>query len=697
MGTTANKTELMIDCFSDDRPAGQVIGTQFDEGMTRKGVDREGVLGIDHGALRIQPLVKCGWGRAGIAYGPFQRRNGLTFGAFLTNCHNTSQGEPLPDGFRPRLVRWALGSETEKPLERMRRWWRGRQKKFMWRRLRQWFRTGLKHLKVPLIDENLAVGWFPSEAPGNPVQQGNSFIMHALGPECGGLWARVGTACQQTIRGLQNVQMYFFVVLRESGAAYYVASIPGVPETSLYPKMRLLAIDPFQADPTVYAGIHQSALGQIGFRVDTRVYRTQVAAIPEFSGWYGSAHGADAFVGDGSLHLSNAEVGGSWTVHGGDFRRTADGLVSRDAVNTAMLKLNSPSGLIHVLVNTTDEPVEGIALIWRGCDEENFWCFEAGSRQCQLSIKENGNWSRFPATKWHRLAPNGLNSLQVSDDGENIRLYLNGDLVYATSFSDARLKDGASVGVRITGSTNSVSLKRFEAHPLEIPVPDTFDLGKAWFVKGSRVVISDGFEGSPAELAGRATPVGARSWKKEIGQGIIQLTGAGAAKVLGSIANPCPGRTAYTVDWTNPDFADVEVRITPPGTQRGSGEKGRGGLIFCQDDRNYITWTVFVDDWYGTSIAAFFYVDGFEELYDAVWTNVGKRIHWGVPYDFRVVCDGKKFLAFVNGEPVLYRALSDIYPDWEQMAINRVGIVANWEWGNDTGSVFQNFVAKDLA
>src|SRR5688572_7173195 len=255
---STKETALMIDRFQDDRLPGGVIGTQAGAGMVRKGVDRERVISIDHGALRIQPLVKSGWGRAGIAYGPFQRRNGLAFGAFLINGHNTSQAEPIAEGFKLRLHRWVLGSETEKPLERMRRWWRGRQKKFIWRRLKQWLRTGLKHLEVPLVDENLAVGWFPSEAPGNPVQQGNSFVMHALGPECGGLWARVGAACLQTIRGLQNVQMYYFVVLRDRGAAYYAASIPGVPELNTHPKMRLLAIDAFHEDPTVYAGIHQS-------------------------------------------------------------------------------------------------------------------------------------------------------------------------------------------------------------------------------------------------------------------------------------------------------------------------------------------------------------------------------------------------------------------------------------------------------
>ena len=101
-----------------------------------------------------------------------------------------------------------------------------------------------------------------------------------------------------------------------------------------------------------------------------------------------------------------------------------------------------------------------------------------------------------------------------------------------------------------------------------------------------------------------------------------------------------------------------------------------------------------MNDAYGTSISAFFQVDGFEELYDAVWTNVGRRIRWGVPYDFRVAFDGSRFLAFVDGEPVLYRALSDIYPDWAGMEIHRVGMVVNWEWGNDTGTTFRDFVAR---
>jgi hypothetical protein len=52
------------------------------------------------------------------------------------------------------------------------------------------------------------------------------------------------------------------------------------------------------------------------------------------------------------------------------------------------------------------------------------------------------------------------------------------------------------------------------------------------------------------------------------------------------------------------------------------------------------------------------------------------------------------YLAFINNEPVIYRALTDVYPKAASLSINRVGIAVNWEWGNDTGSIFQNFMAK---
>jgi hypothetical protein len=687
----------MIDRFHDDRPSGGVIGTKVDD-VIRKGVDKEGVIGIDNGALRIQPLAAPRWGRSGIAYGPYKRTNGLAFGAFLINGHNTSQAEPLLDTLQARWKRWFLGSETEKPFTRFKRWLRSRQRKYIWRRFLQWTRSAPRLFHPDrYLDENLAVGWFPSEAPGDPLQQGNSFIMHALGPECGDLWVRTGVGSLRTVRGLQNVQTYYLVILREEGAAYYAASIAGVPGLDAYPRMRLLGIDAFAREETVYAGVHQSVLGQIGFRVDTRVYRTQVATLPAFGQWYGSAHGADRLVGGGSLHTSGADKGGTWTVSEGKLNRTEQGVIAAEEQNLAMVMLPSPSGLVHVLVQTGNQASPAAGIVWRARDAENYWQFAVDSERCELSIKEHGVISKFPISREFRLAPNSWNSLQVFDDGENFRLYVNGDLVFGTSFSDRRLGDACGAGVFMAGGTAQGVIRSFEAHPREMSIPAAFDLGEPWLEHGQRIVVADDFSGEGADLSGRVCPSGQQQWRKEIGQGIFRLTGTNAAKVVGTVQEPCPGRTAYTVDWSNPAFADVSVKITPPGTRRGLRERGRGGLIFWQDANTYITLSIFMDDWYGTSIAAFFYVDGYEELYDAVWTNVGNRIHRGVPYDFRVVCDGRKFLAFVNGEPVLYRALSDIYPDWEKLDIRRVGLVANWEWGNDTGSTFENFVAKDRA
>jgi len=240
-------------------------------------------------------------------------------------------------------------------------------------------------------------------------------------------------------------------------------------------------------------------------------------------------------------------------------------------------------------------------------------------------------------------------------------------------------------------------LRSIEAHPRDIPIPGGFDLGKLDLLVGEKIVVEDHFDGQLADLAGRTTNVGARTWRKEIGEDSIQLTGGGAAKILATVDNPCLGRTAYTIEWPNPGFADVEVKITPPGIRKGTPENGRGGLIFWQDKGTYITLSLFHGNYPAVSIAAFFHWEGFEELYDAVWTNIGKRVYWGVPYNFRVAFDGKRFCAFVNDEPVLYRALTDVYPDWDQIKINRVGIVANWEWGTDTGSVFQDFIGRDRA
>jgi hypothetical protein len=142
-------------------------------------------------------------------------------------------------------------------------------------------------------------------------------------------------------------------------------------------------------------------------------------------------------------------------------------------------------------------------------------------------------------------------------------------------------------------------------------------------------------------------------------------------------------------------MADVQVELTPPGTGRHQGHRGRGGILFWQDPDNYVILSIYLDDCIETaSLAAFFFFRGFEDVYDAVWSNLSARVLWGEKLTLRVVFDGVRFRSYVDGEPVLYRALSDVYPGVGPLSINRVGLASNWEWGDDTGTVFHNFVAK---
>ena len=49
--------------------------------------------------------------------------------------------------------------------------------------------------------------------------------------------------------------------------------------------------------------------------------------------------------------------------------------------------------------------------------------------------------------------------------------------------------------------------------------------------------------------------------------------------------------------------------------------------MFEQDDGNALIVSTWLDDEYeGASISSFFRLGGFEDLYDAIWTNVGDRV-----------------------------------------------------------------------
>ena len=682
--------QAFTDTFADNCPNGKTIGTNS-SGVVRKGVDREGAIAIDNQALRFKPLVQPGWGRQGIAYGEYQRQSGLAMAVLLLNGHNTSQAETM-EWLYKRIPRWIQGSETESIPRRILAWLGSKQKRGTIRRLLGWVRIAAEVTKFfPLteIDDNLAVGWYADAVPQNPTETGNGFVVRATGAENGELLARVGTNLLSVFRGLQNVPVCYVVILREQGAAYYAASLPQVYGLPTYPQLRPVAIDAIENRASLYAGIHQSVLGQIGFRADTRISGVKVETISELANWYGTAHVADSLIAT-NLTINSAEVGGEWQVLAGNFDRTEKGLVAVDDNSLAIIDPQAISGLIHLAIAVENTPAD-LGIIWRFQDRDNYWCCRLDGDRVGLQLVEAGQICEIFSCQYS-LNLNSTTYLQISDDGQELKIYFNGKAI-SNGFTCKKLATATSLGIAMFKANSNVYLRNFEAHPRTVTIPN-LELDSPWWREGTNTVVQDDFQVGQGDLAGKTTLLGKKIWQKTIGKGVFKIH-SGTAKVEADVEHPNPGRTAYTLPWDDPCFADLSVTIIPPGKERGQGEKGRGGVIFWQDKDNYIIINTWLDDFYeGESISCFFRLNGFEEIYDAVWSNIGAAIAFGQPYTLRVVFDGNNYTVRVNEQTVLYRALTDVYPWATALKIKRVGIVANWEWGDDTGSSFSNFVIK---
>ena len=489
----------IVDDFSSDCKPGRVIGSQSASGHLRRGVDVEKLMSIDNGALRIQPLITPGWARAGMVYGPFPRQAGLALAIFMLNGHNTSEGNSREDSFKSRIWRWVRGSQANAIGNRLWRRANSSQHQGTVRQFYRWARNHRRRFKKDGQDahlmENLAVGWFPEAVPADPTAEGHSIVVRALGPDNGELCTRCDSsrqsAAEETLltpafQGLQNVQTYYFVLLRSQGAAYYAASVANAKGLAAFPNMRLIGID--SPDPRLtasseplHAGLYQSALGQVGFRVDTRVYDFQIQPLPTLSNWYGTAQTADTLVAEQGTALTeqSAEVGGRWHNLRGTLEKTAQGLVALTENSLALLEMPAPVGAIHAIVNAPD-PLSACALLWRTQDERNTWglFFEKG--QCQLRLQTEGTWSKIAVEERYGLRK-GRNAVQILDSGTSFSLYINGLLLFDRWFADTRWAAIAQLGLLYKNgystSDDSPAFAQLEAHPREIPIPAEFELG----------------------------------------------------------------------------------------------------------------------------------------------------------------------------------------------------------------------------
>jgi hypothetical protein len=396
--------------------------------------------------------------------------------------------------------------------------------------------------------------------------------------------------------------------------------------------------------------------------------------------------------GDGVIEGA-ASLGGSWRVMRGRIDRTETGAKAAGGDALAILDPGAASGLIHTIVQTGDATAAA-GLVWRVQDEANFLCLKVSGEGCSLIRVEKGTEIPVANDAERHLRPNATHSIQILDAHDQVGCYLDGERLFDAWFHERSFDDATGVGIWL-GGKGGMHTRDFEAHPREVPMPAAIRFDAPWNRLGTRTIIADNFIGPPGDLAGRMPARGEGMWEKTLGVGCIEIDGTSGARVRATAEKPNPGRTLYTVPWCRRDFADLEVTITAPGSGRGQKHYCRCGLTFWQDKDNYLCFTGYVDDDYnGSSIALFTKRHGFEELYDAIWTMLWDKINWGKSFRLRVACDGNHFIVFVDDEPVMQRALTDLYPDDPALRITRVGLAISWEWGNDTGSRFEAFTAR---
>lgn len=681
---------LVVDRFSADTPKGRVNGSSDaragnSPAAVRHITDAERIISIDHGALRIPMLAKPGFGRAALSYGPFNATPGLAMAVWMLNGHNTSQ-TLYTYSLLKQAYRFLRGGNAFSIPEQLAGWRTHPAREDLSRRVECWM--GVRFAKNANIKDNLMVGFFAEATTPTLGSHGSAFVMHAASHECGDLrststgradpnssFAPQANSGTSLVHGFQNVDALYVNILREQSAISYLAATPGARGSSSPGTMRPVAIERRKCDTShskskVFAGVHQAVLGEIGFAVDSRVHAVVVDELPELASRFAGSHAAAASPPDSR----------------GQFQHPVN-----------------PTGLISAWLMPSSTPS---GVVFRAVDPHNHWTAvarttEAGTLVELRRVQDGTSTGIASATI---TTPSEECQLLLLDEGESISLRFAGQVIGPHAIRDPL--HAAATGVGVIGD----SVRDFEAHPREVPIPPQFRVHEFWAPKGSRELLRDDFADSaataPTELDNRAIPASSVAhgapgpiWQRTFGSGrfdVVPSSSGGGAKVRGEPGNPCPMRTLYTLPWSNPAFADIETTMTPPGTGRFQRQGGRSGLVLWKDKRNHLIVNLWLHDGYdGASISSFLVFDGFDDVYNAVWTNIGPRVTWNKPFRMNVVFDGDRYLVRINDEPVLYRRVTDVYPRANRFNITRVGLASNWEWGLDTGTLFHNFIARD--
>lgn len=616
----------MAERFDDDRPAGGVVGSVGTAGR-RHGVDAEGIIGIDHGALRIGTPEVPGWGREGVVSEPVALTAGAVARVEAMNGHNTSQTFYLPETPRQMLRR----KVSEVPRGVLRR---------------------------PRHHESFAAGLFAGADTANPDESPATFVMAAGTGVNGILRVRGSGGCDQAvIHGVPNVPISYVLVRRRDDVLFCVGTSVPIRGFATLPLVRPVASAPVAGVVDGHLGVAQRIQGEVGYRVDTRVY-----------GWSSGTGTAPDAVAD-PLTGSGPPVDGRWRAH--------DAVLTPAGVRpvAASATLESSPATPGLLLATMELSAGGVE-----------WSFTDESGRTSVLRIDPESVRLEPSAGSPVEAPGpgtGRTRMQLLfEERSRVYLALDGVTVFGEppaeigrlgSSVDIRVRIGEGSAVRDVELLPEAFDPGTEAAPMPAPAADRNTVWTEDFA-----AIADGDLGD------------APDWERTFGEGTMRVAGDDLV-VVADVDSPNPGRTFYTrAVPPAPEPLRVELDLTPPGDGPGAGHLGRGGIVLWGDADNHVVLNIWLDETFpGTSMSSFYRLDGHEDMYEAVWTNCGRRMTWGVPFTMGVDFDGQVLSVDIDHEVVLVRALRDVRSDFTRpLVVERVGPVVNWEWGDDTGTTF---------
>lgn len=610
--------------------------------------DPERTISLRGGALRMAPIAEPGWDRSVALIDVGCLEPGQVVWTDVRPAHLSSETLPL-ETRRDRLQVWLLGSRTDSPARRLALLLSPcRHREGPIRRWRRWLkRNEAMHRRAP-ASVNQIVGLFADTTGTTPADALAGLAVRPLGPRNGGFSIATpgGEPTRHVIDGCTNTSYRMAFIVRPDSILIAVGGEPG---TALAPAPALSPLGIVHrsvADTPLWLGVSNLIVGQHGFSSDTIIEGLGVDRLGA------SAPGCGVPQATANEHRTHQR-----------------------------LEAEAIGGVALIDVRLELEQEGSLELRW-GSDSIVSLTRSLARLQC------DGETISRP------LAAHGPVHLSVNVLGGRTRVHVDDQLLldlpssgtHQSTSSGTHQSNSAALTEVVQINLMSGRVDRFEVLPFAVgPVggPSTSPL----LDQGNDVVADQRFDG--AALVDLAEDED-HDWQRVLGN-----TPIGREYGVASIVEPLTERTVYLQPNRWSDSVDIETEIEPPPRVEGVLQRCRAGLAAGSGPDNLLMVNAWIDDSYGGgSVSTFLRLDGGEEIFDAVWVNVGAALDWTTPFVLRLQTDGDFYRVMLDGHTVVSRSISDQTRLVPRIEMTHVGIVANWEWGLDTGSLFRRFTVR---